>query len=118
METPWHQPLRSHLYETAGSRMGFPGGSDVKESLYSAGGESSIPGSGRFPGGRHGNPLQYSCLENPMERGVWRAAVHGVAKSGTQLSSYHGSRMRLGSVAADAGKVSVGFLSSRFLGRV
>ena len=53
-----------------------------------------------------------------MERGVWRAAVHGVAKSGMQLSSYHGSRMRLGSVAADAGKVSVGFLSSRFLGRV
>ena len=53
-----------------------------------------------------------------MERGVWRAAVHGVAKSGTQLSSYHSSRMRLGSVAVDAGKVSVGFLSSRFLGRV
>ena len=46
----------------------------------------SIPGSGRSPGGRHGNPLQYSCLENPMDRGAWRATVHGVAKSRTRLS--------------------------------
>ena len=45
----------------------------------------SIPGWGRSPGGEHGNLLQYSCLENPMDRGVWRAAVHGVAKSQTQL---------------------------------
>ena len=45
----------------------------------------SILGSGRSPGGRHGNPLQYSCLENPMDRGTWRAAVHGVVKSWTQL---------------------------------
>ena len=45
---------------------------------------NSIPGSGR-PGGRHGNPLQYSCLENPMDRGTWWAAVHRVAKSWTQL---------------------------------
>ena len=43
----------------------------------------SIPGSGRSSGGGHGNPLQYSCLENPMDRGAWRAAVHRVAKSGT-----------------------------------
>ena len=42
-----------------------------------------IPGSGRFPGGRHGNPLQYSCLENPMERGAWQATVHGVTESRT-----------------------------------
>ena len=42
-----------------------------------------IPGSGRLPGGGHGNPLQYSCLENPMDRGAWRAAVRGVAKSQT-----------------------------------
>ena len=41
----------------------------------------SIPGSGRSPGKGHGNPLQYSCLENPMDRGAWRATVHGVAKS-------------------------------------
>ena len=41
----------------------------------------SVPGSGRSPGGGHGNPLQYSCLENPMDRGAWQATVHGVAKS-------------------------------------
>ena len=41
----------------------------------------SVPGSGRSPEGGHGNPLQYSCLENPMEKGAWRATVHGVAKS-------------------------------------
>ena len=45
----------------------------------------SIPGLGRSPGGEHGNPLQYSCLENPMDRGAWRATVHGVTKSRTQL---------------------------------
>ena len=47
--------------------------------------EASIPGSGRSPGGGHGNPLQYSCLENPMDRGAWQAIVHGVAKSRTRL---------------------------------
>ena len=46
---------------------------------------SSVPESGRSPGGGHGNPLQYSCLENPMDRGAWRAAVHGVTESGTRL---------------------------------
>ena len=46
-----------------------------------AGDAGSIPGSGRSPGGGHGNPVQYSCLENPMERGAWLAIVHGVAKS-------------------------------------
>ena len=45
----------------------------------------SIPGSGRFPGGGHSNPLQCSCLENPMDRGAWRATVHSVSKSQTQL---------------------------------
>ena len=44
-----------------------------------------IPGSGRSPGGGHGNPLQYSCLENPMDRGAWRATVYRVAKSQTRL---------------------------------
>ena len=57
--------------------MGFPGGSDSKESAYNAGGLGSAPGLGRSPGGGHGNPLQYSCLENPMDRGTWRAAVYG-----------------------------------------
>ena len=46
----------------------------------------SIPGLGRYPGGGNGNPLQYSCLENPMDRGAWRATVHGVTKSWTGLS--------------------------------
>ena len=45
----------------------------------------SIPGSGQSPGGGHGHPLQFSCLENPMDRGAWRAAVHGVTKSWTRL---------------------------------
>ena len=47
--------------------------------------KSSIPGSGRSPGGGHDNPLQYSCLENPMDRGVWQATVHRITKSQTQL---------------------------------
>ena len=46
----------------------------------------SIPGSGRSPGGGHGSPLQYSCPENPMDRGAWWASVHGVAKIRTQLN--------------------------------
>ena len=54
----------------------------------------SIPGSGRSPGGGHGNPFQYSCLENPIDRGAWRATVHGVTKSQTQLKqlSMHAHR--------------------------
>ena len=64
---------------------GFPGGSDVKESACNAGDPGLIPGLGRSPGEENGCPLQYSCLENPMDRGAWRATVHGVAKSQTQL---------------------------------
>ena len=64
----------------------FTGGSDGKEFTCNAGDLGSIPGWGRFPGGGHGNPLQYSCLENPMDREAWQAAVHGVAKSRTGLS--------------------------------
>ena len=56
----------------------FPDGSVGKESTCNAGDPSLIPGSGRSPGGGHGNPLQYSCLENPMDRGAWRAPVRGV----------------------------------------
>ena len=60
---------------------GFPGGSGVKkESICNAGDPGSIPGSGRSPGGGNGNPLQYSCLENPLDRGAQRATVHGVAE--------------------------------------
>ena len=49
----------------------------------------SIPESGKFPGEGHGNPLQYSCLENLIDRGAWQASVHGVTKSGTRLSDFH-----------------------------
>ena len=65
---------------------GFPGGSDGKESACSVGDRGSIPQLERSPGGGHGNPLEYSYLENPMNRGAWWATVHGVAKSQTQLS--------------------------------
>ena len=58
----------------------FPGGSDGKEFACNAGGLGSIPGSGRSPGGGNGNPLQCSCPENSMDRGAWRATVHGVTK--------------------------------------
>ena len=53
----------------------------VKNPPANAGDQNSIPGLGRSPGERHGNLLQYSCLENPMDREAWRATVHGVAKS-------------------------------------
>ena len=68
--------------------MDFPGGSDGKESVCNAGDPVSIPGSGRSPGEEHGNPLHFSSLENPMDRGAWQAAVYGVAKSQTQLSDF------------------------------
>ena len=58
----------------------FPAGSDGKESAYNAGDLGSIPGLGRSPGEENGNPLQYSCLENPMDRGAWQVIVHGVAR--------------------------------------
>ena len=66
---------------------GFPGGSEGKASACNEGDLGSIPGSRRSPGEGNGNPLQYSCLENPMGRGAWRATVHGVAKSRTRLSN-------------------------------
>ena len=67
--------------------MGFPGDSDDKEFACNAGEPGSIPGLGRSSGEGNGNPLQYSCLENPMDRGSWQATVHGVAKSQAQLSN-------------------------------
>ena len=71
--------------------LGFPSGSAGKESVCNAGASGvrgSISGSVRSPGGGNGNPLQYSCLENPMDRAAWWAAVHGVAKSWIQLSDF------------------------------
>ena len=68
--------------------MSFPGGSGGKKSAHNAGDLGSIPGSRGFLGGVHINALQYSCLENPMDRGAWRATlVHGVTNSQTQLSN-------------------------------
>ena len=60
--------------------MGFPGGSDSKESTCNVGGLDSVSGLGRSPGRGHSNPLQNSCLENPMDRGAWWATVHGSLK--------------------------------------
>ena len=67
--------------------MGFPGGSGDKESDCNAGDLGLIPGSGRFPGEGNGNPLQYSCLQNPMDRGAQWATVRVVTKSQTRLSA-------------------------------
>ena len=75
----------------------FPGGgSGKKESAYSAGDSSLIPGSGRSPGEGNGYPLQYSCLENSMDRGAWQAIAHGVAKSLTWLNNNRSGRMYTG----------------------
>ena len=66
--------------------LGFPGDANGNESDCNAGDTrdtGSIPGSGRSPRGRHGNPLQYSCLKSPMDRGAWQATAHRVAKSQT-----------------------------------
>ena len=60
--------------------MGISDGSVVKNPPANAGDVGSVPGSGRSPGARNGNPLQYSCLANPMYRGAWWTTVHGVAK--------------------------------------
>ena len=72
----------------------FPGGSDGKASVYNAGDirdvrdqtQGSIPGLGRYPGGGHGDPLQYYCLEKPMDREAWWATVHGIARVGYDLA--------------------------------
>jgi len=96
------------------SGWGFPGGSEVKASAYNAGDPYSIPGLGRSPGEGNGNPLQYSCLDNPMDRGAWWAIVRGVAKSQTWLSnqaqnrsiSYNGSVVKnTPANAEDAGSI-------------
>ena len=66
---------------------GFPDSSVGKESACDAGDPGSIPGSGRSPGEGNGNPLQYSRLENPTDRGAWQASVHGVARAGHDLGT-------------------------------
>jgi len=68
--------------------MDFLQGSASKESACNAGNLGSIPELGKFPGEGNGNPFQYSCLGNPMDRGAWQATVHGVAKSRTRQSNF------------------------------
>ena len=74
-------PKNTGFYATLILTLNFPTGSAVKN--LPEGDLGSVPGLGRSPGGGHGNPLQYSCLENPMDRGTWQATVHGVAESDT-----------------------------------
>ena len=83
---------------------GFPGGSEVKASAYNVGDLDSIPGSGRSPGEGNGNPLQYSCLEKPMDRGAWWATVHGVEKSRTRLSNFTFINSEMVRFSKDEGK--------------
>ena len=73
---------------------GFPGGAEVKASACNVGDLGSIPGSGRSPGEGNGNPLQYSCLENLMDRGAWWATVHG-SRSQTRLSDFTFTLLRV-----------------------
>ena len=75
-------------FVTSRPLLGFPGGDSGKESACNAGISGSIPGWGRPPGEGKGNPLQCSCLGNPIDRGAWQATVHGVAKSLTWLSTH------------------------------
>ena len=74
---PWTAPIEIGMIMCI---LGFPGGSVVKNLPAKAGDLGLIPGSGRSLGGGHGNPLQYSCLDNPMDRGAWWATVLGVVK--------------------------------------
>ena len=75
---------------------GFPGGSVDKESACNAGNAGSMPGSGRSPGGGHSNPLQYSCLENPMDRGALWATVHSVSRNQAQTEEAEHTRTHWG----------------------
>ena len=82
------QATPANLHRVPGTGQGLPWKLTSKESSGNAGEGDSIPGSGRSPGQGNGNPVQYSCLENPMDGGAWRATVHGVAKSQTRLSNF------------------------------
>ena len=75
---------------------GFPGGPESKESACNVGDLGSVPGLGRSPVGGHGNPLQYFCLENPMDRGAWWATVHGLTESDMTEQLSTAQRIRQG----------------------
>ena len=91
--SPYMEASRELSYPGQLDNMGFPGGSDGKESAFNAGDPGLIPRSGRSPAEGNGNPLQYSCLENSMDRGNWQPTVHGITKSRTQLSDYTNTHM-------------------------
>ena len=78
--------FRKQVEELLYMSLGFPSSSNGKESSCNVGDLGSIPGLGRTPGERHGNPLKYSCLENSMDREAWPALVHGVSKNLTQVT--------------------------------
>ena len=78
-----HLRLAHLCFQKCVCTKGFLGGLDGKESACNAGDTGSVPGSGRSPGGEHGNPLQYSCLESSVDREVWWATVHGITKGWT-----------------------------------
>ena len=84
--TCMYKHIYAHIYIYACTSMGFPSGTSGKESTCQRRRDILIPGSERSAEVGNGNPLQYSCMENPMDRGAWRATVHGVAKSRTRLS--------------------------------
>ena len=81
--------MNAQMYVYIYTGIDFPGSSDGKESAYNAGDPGSVSGLGKSPEEGNGNPLQYSCLENSMDRGAWWATVHGVAKSQTRLRNFH-----------------------------
>ena len=84
----YNKLLKYNLCELGDSHICFPGGSEVKASACNEGDLGLIAGSGRSPGEGDGNPLQYSCLKNPMDGGAWWATVYGVAKSQTRLRDF------------------------------
>ena len=81
--------LVGELWHAMHGQWGFSGGSDGKKSAFNIGDVGSIPWSGRSPGEGNGYPLQYSCLENSIDRGAWQATVHGITKSWTRLNDFH-----------------------------
>ena len=89
----------------------FPGSTVVQNLPDNAGDMSQIPGSGRSPGEWNGNPLQYSCLENPMDRGAWWATVYGVAKESGMIEHACTRQERMGHIYALACEIS----SQKFL---
>ena len=91
------------IWEVTQNSGGFPGGSVVKNSPANAGDVGWIPGLGRSPGEGNGNPLQCSCLENPMDRGAWWATVHGVAESETIEQLKNNNLLRGTQVAVNQG---------------